>query len=114
MSWPFWIFAALAWLALWMGIIASQTAGKSGDELVAAFGMLLPAFSAATCLAAFLAVPRREPVFHQLTLWVHHASILLLFLFLTAGEDFPTEASWGIQRGGTTAPVSANFRGVLV
>jgi hypothetical protein len=92
MVWPLWMLAGLAWLTLWIAIAARSAAAKEGDAIVARFGSLLPAFCLATCLAAFLAVPVRSPVFYKATLWAHHASIFLLFLFLITAEYFQAEA----------------------
>ena len=110
MAWPFWLLAGLLWLALWMWIFARSAAGKNGDALVPLFGSLLPVFCATTCLAAFLAVPVRSLPFHKITLWAHHASVLLLFLFLLAAEYFQAEGWWRRRRGESTALVAGSYR----
>jgi hypothetical protein len=114
MTWPFWMLSGLGWLALWIWVIATRAAVKDDDPLVETFGSLLPAFCATTCLAAFLAVPVRQPVFHKITLWAHHASIFLLFLFLTTAEYFQVEAWWRIRCGCLTRSVAASVRRLWV
>ncbi len=114
MTWPLWLLAGLVWLALWMWIFARSAAGKDGDALVALFHGLLPVFCVTTCLAAFLAAPGRSPLFHKLTLWTHHASVLLLFLFLIAAEYWQVEGWWRMRRGGVAESVAGSFRRLWV
>jgi hypothetical protein len=110
MTWPLWLLAGLVWLAVWMWIFARSAAAKDGDALVGMFHGLLPVFCVATCLAAFLAAPGRSPVFHKMTLWTHHASVLLLFLFLLAAEYWQVEGWWRRRRGGSVESVAGSFR----
>jgi hypothetical protein len=104
------MLGGLAWLTVWVWIIAACAAAKEDDALVATSGWLLPAFCVTTCLAAFLAVPLRQPVFHRITLWAHDASMFLLLLFLISAEYFQAEAWWRIRRRCTTRSVAACFR----
>jgi hypothetical protein len=97
-----------------MWIFARSAAGKDGDALVALFHGLLPVFCVTTCLAAFLAAPGRSPLFHKLTLWTHHASVLLLFLFLIAAEYWQVEGWWRMRRGGVAESVAGSFRRLWV
>jgi hypothetical protein len=114
MAWPLWLLAGLAWLALWMWIFARFAAGKNSDALVAMFHSLLPVFCVFTCLAAFLAVPGRAPLFHKMILWTHHASVLLLFLFLLAAEYWQVEGWWRIRCGEGAESAAASFRRLWV
>jgi len=114
MTWPFWLLGGTAWLTIWTWIIASRAVGKEGDALVATFGSLLPAFSVATCLAAFLAVPMRQAAFHKITLWAHHASVLLLFLFLLTAEYLQAEAWFRVRRRCSVRSVAGTFRRLWV
>jgi hypothetical protein len=109
-----WILAGLVWLALWIGIIAARAAKTEGDALVALFSSTLPAFSAATCLAAFAAVPAREPAFHRIVLGAHIASISALFLFLVAAEYLQAEAWFRIRRRFSILSVAASYRRLWV
>jgi hypothetical protein len=114
MTWPFWMLSGLAWLIVWIWIIATRAAAKDDDALVTTFSSLLPAFCATTCLAAFIAVHVRQPIFHKITIWAHHTSIFLLFLFLLTAEYFQAEAWWRIRRGSATPSVAASFRRLWV
>jgi len=110
MTWPVGLLAGLVWLSVWTCIFAKLAAAKEGDALVAIFHSLLPVFCVTTCLAAFAAVPVREAAFHKITLWTHHASILLLFLSLIAAEYFQAEAWLRIRRGCSVSCIAASFR----
>lgn len=114
MTWPFWIIAAMAWLSLWIWITVARVAETEGDEFVASFGSLLPIFAVSTCVTVFLAIPERRPAFHKITIWAHHASIFLLFLFLIAAEYFQAEAWRRIRRKCSTSCVAASFRRLWV
>jgi len=110
MTWPLWLLAGMAWLIVWVWIIVTCVAAREGDALVAIFRSLLPAGCTATCLASFLTVPERQPTFHRITLWAHHASVFLLFLFLITAEYFQAEAGWRIWHRCSTQSVAASFR----
>jgi hypothetical protein len=114
MTWPFWMVSGLAWLTAWMWIIANRAGVKEGDPLVATFASLLPTFSATTCIVAFLAIPVRQPVFHQITLWAHHAGIFLLIVFLATAEYFQAEAWWRVRHRCPTRLVAASVRRLWV
>jgi hypothetical protein len=114
MTWPLWILSGLVWLTVWVWIAASYAATKEGDAIILLYGLLLPAFCAATCLAMFVAVPVRLFLFHEIVLWAHHTSIFLLFLFLICSEYFQAEAWWRIRRGCSSRSVAASFRRLWV
>lgn len=110
MSWIVWLAAGLAWLTSWAILIAACASRKDGDAAVRVVGILLPVFCAATFLAAFLALHKRGPVFHNIILWTHHASILLLFLFLVVAEYLQLEAWLRTRRGSSAASVAQCIR----
>jgi hypothetical protein len=47
---------------------------------------------------------------HTLTLWLHRASVVLLFLFLIAAQYLQIDAWWKIKRAVPTASVAATYR----
>jgi hypothetical protein len=109
-----WILAGLAWLALWIRFIAVRAAPKDGDALVELFSSTLPAFSAATCLVAFAAVPAREPAFHRIILGAHIVSVSGLFLFLLAAEYLQAEAWIRVRGRFSIQSVTASYRRLWV
>ena len=107
---PLWVMGAILGLvAFWVPFTASQTASKTGDVLVRTFHNLLPAFALTTCVGGFLVVPLGDPVMRGITLWTHHTSFLMLFLFLIAAEYFQMEAWWKIRRAAPIESVAASY-----
>jgi hypothetical protein len=114
MAWIGWTGGAVLWLAAWLFLGARAAATEDGDGLVAAIGKLLPSFALATCLGAFVAVPGRGSALHPVTLWAHHASFSLLFLFLLAAQFCQAEAWWRGRRGASTESVLRTYRRLWV
>jgi hypothetical protein len=109
MTWPIATSAMLLWVGIWLCLAAKYTAAKHGNDLVEAFGRLLPAYVVVTCLVAFAAAPRRSGL-SVVVLWLHHTSFWLLFVFLLAGQYFQVEAWWKIRGDMPTQSVAASYR----
>jgi hypothetical protein len=105
-----WLAGTLLWLAAWLFAAARITAARDGDAVAAALGKLLPPFVVTTCLGAFAAVPRPDPVLRLITLWTHHAGFSLLFVFLLVTHHCQAEAWWRARRGGSAASVARVYR----
>ena len=82
MTWLIWTFAGLAWLTLWVIVVARFAASRPTEVGVGVLGRVLPAFCVLSYLGLFLVVPGHSPVFHAIILWGHHASVFFLLLFL--------------------------------
>jgi hypothetical protein len=105
-----WMAAGFVWLAIWLSCAARRAAAKHGDGLVNDLSRLLPPFVLTTCLAAFALAPARNASVWQFTLWSHHVSFMLLFLFLAAAQYFQIEARWRIRREDSTRSVALTYR----
>jgi hypothetical protein len=109
MPWLY-VSAALAWLAGWVWLGAGYTARAEGEVRVARFSRLIPAFAALTCLVTFVALPHRGTVLQVYTLWAHHASFCVLFLFLSAAQYLQAEAWWRLRRGDSAGAIARTYR----
>jgi hypothetical protein len=98
------------WCASWIVGAAAYTARKQGAALVHAYGQLLPAFAATTCLGFFIANTSREPATRQLVLWVHHTSFFALFAFLGVAQFLQAEAWWKRRFGCPDVAVASSYR----
>jgi hypothetical protein len=114
MAWLFSILVLSAVTGSWVFIAARHTATKHGDELIRAYGRLLPAFVAAIFLAGCLLASGRDSLVSNLALWVHHAAAWSLFAFLLAGEYLQIEAWWRMRSGKAAGPVAAVYHRIWI
>jgi hypothetical protein len=108
--WTWWTIAALTWLTGWVFVASRFTSTMEGDAGVKPTGMLLLAFSASTCLLVFAIGRERGSAIHAFTLWAHHVSFSLLFLFLLASQYMQTQAWWAKRRSKSTSAVASAYR----
>ncbi len=107
--WLAWTAGICLWLTGWLVLASRDAAVTRGDDRVARLSVLLKAFTVTTCLAV-LGVPRRGIDMRLLTLWLHHAAIGMLFVFLLAAQYQQAEAWWRIRRGMSAGAVAASYR----
>jgi hypothetical protein len=105
MKW-FMLMAILLWLAVWLMLTAWFAARRRGTALVMLFQTILPVLSAGSLLLLFAAVPRRGMIF-ALVLWLHHAAIFGLFVFLLSAEFFQAQVWWQIRENAEGEAVAA-------
>ena len=105
-----WTVAAMAYVSLWIWWCARYTSSQQADDTVRSIGQVLPACVVTTALVAFAVGPGRGSTLTALTLWIHHGSILLLFLFLVSGQYLLTEARIKIRNGAPPRAVAATYR----
>src|SRR5262249_21996837 len=98
-----WIAGIFAWLLAWMFICARSAGAKSGDAYIKALGAILPGFVIASSICGFAIVHDREAAFRSVVLWVHHAAIAALFVFLAASQYLQIEALRRSMRGKSVA-----------
>ena len=114
MTWVSWTFVGLAWLALWVLVVARFAAARETEALVGVLSRVLPAFCVLSYLGLFLVVPGRSTVFHAIILLTHHAGVLFLLLFLVSAQYLHAEAFWRTRLGASLPSVAATYRRLWV
>src|SRR5271169_2697391 len=100
------LLGSLAWLAAWIAVVARAAAARHGDALVKLFALTLPAFSGTTFLLLFAVVTQRGAIF-PMVLWMHHAAIFALFVFLLAVQLLLTQVWWQIRSNVQATAIAA-------
>lgn len=107
------LLSGVCWILIWILVLGRAAAVRDGDALVKLFAKALPAFSAASLLLFYAAVPRRGEVF-GIVLWMHHAAFMALFAFLSVAQCLITQAWWQIRLASTTVSIAATYRRVWI
>ena len=108
--WAWWTVAALTWVLVWIVLCARATAVMRSDARVLWLGRALPMLAATTCILLFGASRERGSFTATFVLWMHHASIALLFAFLAAGQYLQVEAWWKLRRGVPAESIAETYR----
>jgi hypothetical protein len=103
----------VCWILIWILVLGRAAAVRDDDALVNLFAKALPAFSAASLLLFYVAVPRRGSVF-GIVLWMHHAAFIALFAFLSVAQCLITQAWWQIRYASETDSIAATYRRIWI
>src|ERR1700677_1295656 len=105
-----WRCAPFVWIAGWIVSAAVVAVVKEGEHAeISVYGTFLPAFCALTCLSCFIATPR-DTTFHNIILWVHHAAIISLFVFLSVAQYLQFEAWIKFRKARSLLSIAAAYR----
>jgi hypothetical protein len=107
------LFSGVCWILVWIFVLGRAAAVRDDDALVKLFAKALPAFSAASFLLFYAAVPRRGPVF-GIVVWMHHAAFIALFAFLSVAQCLITQAWWQVRLALETNSIAATYRRVWI
>lgn len=109
MTWPYWLVGTFGWLGVWMLLGTRVTAFAAEPTTLGRMRSVAIAFVVSTCIVLF-ATRSRAADFYLLTLWVHHAAVGALFVFLVAAQFFQAEALWKIHAKLPAMEVAASYR----
>ncbi len=107
------LISGVCWILIWIIVLGRAAAVRDDDALVKLFAKALPAFSVASFLLFYAAVPRRGLVF-GFVLWMHHAAFIALFAFLSVAQCLITQAWWQIRLASETNSIAATYRRIWI